>query len=195
MSTKEFDYQAFMANTPDLGEIHRGPKARKQRRAVTEGKLRKKNQPIEVLEIIQEIVGISTTGDYIYRGEPEHYSKVSSSLYRQYREMDVNKIDFETVQHEIIKEAKRYTSETEEIQILALLQHFGGATNLIDFTTDYLIALFFACDSSNSWRKEGRVILWNVQNKGAERFIFPRNPENRVIAQKSVFVQSTPWIY
>ena len=37
-----------------------------------------------VLEKIQEIVEKSADGDYVYRGEPECYDKVSSNLYREY---------------------------------------------------------------------------------------------------------------
>ena len=36
-----------------------------------------------VLEIIGKIAKISADGDYIYRGEPECYKKVSSTLYRE----------------------------------------------------------------------------------------------------------------
>ena len=35
--------------------------------------------------------------------------------------------------------------DSDELEILTELQHYGGTTNLIDFTTDYLIAIFFAC--------------------------------------------------
>ena len=36
-----------------------------------------------ILEIIGKIVKISAEGDYIYRGEPECYEKVSSNLWRE----------------------------------------------------------------------------------------------------------------
>ena len=190
-TTDEFDYQAFMKKcSPCPDEIHRGPKAREQRRVVTKGKWSKKTQSTGVLEIIQEILEISATGDYIYRGEPEHYCKVSSSLYREYLENDVDHIDVEAVQNEILQESKKYIPETDELEILTRLQHYGGATNLIDFSTDYLIALFFACDSSDSRKKEGRVILWDKKGKGIDRVVLPKHSDNRVIAQKSIFVQS-----
>ena len=84
-------------------------------------------------------------------------------------------------------EAKRYTSETDELAILAELQHYGGATNLIDFTTDYLIALFFACDGDPE--ENGRIILLK-SNYGPSSVLFkPSEPVRRVIAQKSVFVR------
>ena len=62
-----------------------------------------------------------------------------------------------------MEEAKAYIGKTDniddttDIEILTELQHFGGKTNLIDFTEDYLIAIFFACDGSHE--REGRVIL------------------------------------
>lgn len=40
------------------------------------------NEFSKVMEKIQEIVEKSADGDYIYRGEPECYPKVSSTLYR-----------------------------------------------------------------------------------------------------------------
>ena len=141
----------------------------------------------KVLNVINQLAKKSAGGDYIYRGEPEHYEKVSSSLYRQYKEIDAIGFDIEVVQKEMLKEALRYTSQTEESEILAELQHYGGNTNLIDCTTDYLIALFFACNGAPD--KGGRVILLQRSDDENKRVWPPQNPNNRVIAQKSVFVQ------
>ena len=140
----------------------------------------------DIRALLQETEEKSSDDDYIYRGEPEHYEEVSSSLYRQYRDIDVEHFDIEVVQKEILNKAKEYTQETNEFEILAELQHHGGRTNLIDFTTDYRIALFFACDGFHD--KDGRLIL---QRREAirDQIKRPQNPVNRVIAQKSVFVQ------
>ena len=35
-------------------------------------------------KIIQEIMEKSVSGNYIYRGEPECYDRISSTLYRRY---------------------------------------------------------------------------------------------------------------
>ncbi len=136
--------------------------------------------------LIQEIEEKSSNDDYIYRGEPEHYGKVSSSLYRQYRDIAIEPFNIEDVQKQMLNKAKEYIRETDEFEILAELQHHGGKTNLIDFTTDYRIALFFACDGFLD--KDGRLIL---QRREAirDQIKRPQNPVNRVIAQKSVFVQ------
>jgi tetratricopeptide (TPR) repeat protein len=76
--------------------------------------------------------------------------------------------------------------ESSDFETLTEIQHYGGKTNLIDFTTDYLIALFFACDGKP--RKDGRVILQKI--KEITKVIeVPQNPRHRVIVQKSVFVR------
>ena len=140
----------------------------------------------EVLALMQEIVERSANGDHIYRGEPERYPKVSSTLYRLYEDVDEEDFDIQKVQKDILDKAKRYTSSTGELEILSELQHHGGNTNLIDFTTDCHIALFFACDGFHD--KDGRLILLKEATEQGQ-IRQPRNPVNRVIAQKSVFVQ------
>ena len=84
-------------------------------------------------------------------------------------------------------DVKMAIENAAEREILIELQHYGGKTNLIDFTTDYLIAIFFAC--SGYIKNHGRVILLDI-NEAIEKdlIIYPQNPQHRVIAQKSVFV-------
>ena len=144
-----------------------------------------------VLTKVGELARRSAGGSYIYRGEPKAYPAVSSSLYRWYEDKDieVDAFDIEVVQRGILGQARgytRYTGETDELEILSQIQHNGGDTNLIDFTTDFLIALFFACDGEPG--EPGRVIL--LSENGADyQIVEPREPAHRVIAQKSVFVR------
>ncbi len=78
------------------------------------------------------------------------------------------------------------TEEEIDFEILTEIQHYGGKTNLIDFTTDYFIALFFACDGL--YDEDGRVILQKTDEIRV-MIAHPRNPRHRVIVQKSVFVR------
>ncbi len=194
MSTEtEFDYQAYLrrlfcdAENAPGPIIHRGPKARQERREAAKAQISQKDPSDRVWEIIRQIVEKSDQGDYIYRGEPECYPEVSSSLYRQHKEIEVETFNIEVVQKEILTEARKYAHQSDDFEILAELQHYGGKTNLIDFTTDYLIALFYACDGAAD--KAGRVVLTHKLDDADKRIRQPRNPGNRVIAQKSVFVQ------
>ena len=171
------------------------------------------NKQRSLQDIIREIEQKSEGGGYIYRGEPECYEgapycgKVSSSLWREYRIEDGH-FNVELVQKELLAAAKKHTGdlpedfrlditslqergaesaeETVDFEILTEIQHYGGKTNLIDFTTNYFIALFFACDGEPN--KDGRVILQKV-DAIRDMIARPRNPRHRVIAQKSVFIR------
>ena len=142
-----------------------------------------------VLEKITEIANVSADGDYIYRGESKSHDEVSSNLYREYKDdIETEHFDIKVVQNEILREAKEYTThKMDDPEILAELQHHGGKTNLIDFTTDYLVALFFACDGNRD--EPGRVILLQKQSENYE-VVRPPRTIPRAGVQKSIFVQA-----
>ena len=142
-----------------------------------------------VLEKINEIAKASADGDYIYRGEPEHNDKVSSGLYRKYLDdIEAEHFDIAVVQEGILREAREYTlHKMDDFELAATLQHHGDKTNLIDFTTDYLVALFFACEREPG--KPGRVILLQRQSKDYEVKKAPKTIRRAEI-QKSIFVQA-----
>jgi len=194
----------------------------------------------EFIEKVQAAIGfpressilITTERQFIYRGEPECYPEVSSSLWRKYAECHYDKayhsyddFDIESLQKECINAAKEHIptlannnsvtiplssikvdhknrvtvaqsagvtwkmlEEQRDFEILTDIQHYGGETNLIDFTYDYLIALFFACDGS--FDKDGRIITLDTKNNKVKQCLKePSNPQNRIIAQKSIFIE------
>ncbi|MDE0424363.1 MAG: FRG domain-containing protein [Candidatus Poribacteria bacterium] len=156
------------------------------------------NEPNTVDEILRKIEAKANTGNYLYRGEPErheeepYFGKVSSNFYREFLKDDdfdvsAKYFDIEAFQEVLLTSANRFSREPiSELERLSEIQHYGGKTNLIDFTTDYLIALFMACDGSRS--KDGRVILQKKEQ--IDPYIQESyEPINRVIAQKSVFVR------
>ena len=143
-----------------------------------------------IREKINEIEEKSAGGNYIYRGEPEDYGKVSSSLWRKFRnEIAVAAFEIRFIQKELLKAARNYDfdSEEDDFEIMSRLQHYDGKTNLIDFTTDFHIALFFACDGHHD--KNGRIIFLRQTEVITDWIREPQCPENRVRAQKSIFVQ------
>ncbi len=140
----------------------------------------------QILETIARIAEKSAGGSYIYRGEAKHFSKVTSTLYRQYRRADGEEPSITAIEQEILEAARKYTTETEAVEILSELQHYGGTTNLIDFTTDYLTALFFACDGLPL--EDGRVILLEKTGPMAAHITEPRKLTKRTIVQKSIYV-------
>ncbi|MCY3860001.1 MAG: FRG domain-containing protein [Gammaproteobacteria bacterium] len=143
---------------------------------------------IEAIESkVSEVLRKATAreGVCLFRGEPERYPLVSSGLYRALKNSHDEALDISKIEAEIVKQARDYTSSKDAMEILAEIQHFGGKTNLLDFTEDYQIALFFA--SEEHCGRDGRIVLhWPEK----EQVIRAQEPLNRVIFQKSVFIRS-----
>ena len=143
----------------------------------------------KIQNLLQRIRKQSSQGEYVYRGESEQHGKIASGLYRKYAEkIDAEYFDIQIAQQEMLQQVKAYTDFTDETDVLTELQHYGGKTNLIDFTTDYLTALFFACDGSPE--QAGRIILLNKNSNQGTISSPKKNQNNRVISQKSIFFQS-----
>ena len=154
----------------------------------------------KITEIIGELLAYENC---VFRGENQQYGKVSSTLYRQYFEVE-NLIENENfsilkVEKDLIEKAKTHILGGSNIEILTELQHYGGKTALIDFTYNMLIALFFACDGE--FEQDGRIIVFN-KNKAAlktdidykdqetYKIIAPTGKSPRVIFQSSVFIHT-----
>ena len=170
----------------------------------------------EIQKKIDEILSKSADGGYIFRGEPGLYKedpylgRVSSNLWREYfaKDDDINDDNVENVVEEMLSDAKYHSGrrpkelhddplsraleesleKNADFELLMEIQHYGGKTNLIDFSEDYSVALFFACEKNID--KDGRVILQKKRELIEKGMIaYPEKPRHRVIAQKSVFVK------
>ena len=87
----------------------------------------------------------------------------------------------------MLEDAKKYLRRTSsDCELLVEMQHYGGKTNLIDFTTDCFVALFFACEQYAS--ENGRIIC-EKKELLSPSIKEPPKPINRVVAQSSVFVR------
>ena len=122
----------------------------------------------------------------VYRGESQCHVLVSSGLYRSLHEIRDERFDIKKAQERQLEVARLYTKEKDQVKILAELQHKGGKTNLIDFTSDLNIALFFACNYDHD--KNGRVILLQEYGGNKYEIIRPQGPDNMIDVQKSLFV-------
>ena len=142
--------------------------------------------------LLRQAHGLGTGG--IYRGEPECFPRISSGLFRQLYEIDDHRFDIGLAQQRRIKLAQQYAPNLSDDDVLTRLQHLGGRTNLIDFTRDLNIALFFA--SYYSRDKDGRILLMEEpfvrRGEGmlASYKLVPRgNPASMTDVQKSVWVE------
>ena len=149
---------------------------------------------------------------YLFRGATKRYKgekAINSSLYRWARDEGVvfhRKYRPFNIEEEILERAKRHFADSaSNIEILTDLQHFHGKTNLIDFSRNLYIALFFACDGEH--HEDGELILLDSTMIGKEKqeidytelqsssYPFPIEPANTQISQKRVTSQSSVFVY
>ena len=143
--------------------------------------------------LISQAHELGTRG--IYRGEPECFRRISSGLYRELYEIDDQSFHIGSAQQRRIELARRYTPHLSDDDVLTHLQHLGGKTNLIDFTRDLNIALFFS--SYDSPDKDGRIVLMEeplVRRDQRDVFalytlVTRGTPANMTDVQKSVWVE------
>ena len=151
---------------------------------------------IEKIEDIFDVTRFCDGGKYIFRGEKKDYGQVTSGLYRGYNDANLLAEQDNALllgAHErIIKGARKHLpGGASDIEVLTELQHYGGKTNLIDFTKNLHIALFFACDGK--FDEDGRLILVDVEAldevKDKYTLVSPTGKNPRAIFQSSAFVQ------
>ncbi len=143
----------------------------------------------QVRELIDKLLVVAehSSERKLFRGEAECYPEISSGLYRQLHTIKNDNFNIMEAQERQLSLAKSYTKITDDFEILSQIQHHGGKTNLIDFTTDLNIALFFACYYSPG--KNGRVIFLPYPRDNAGYTVKPAvQPSNMADAQKSIFV-------
>ena len=91
------------------------------------------NELSRVLQKICEIAEKIADGDYIFRGEPKHYPKVSSSLYREYQyDIEMDNFEIEVVQKEILDEAK--STSIKQTSLKSSLNSFTTVVKPISLT-------------------------------------------------------------
>ena len=151
-------------------------------------------------------------GEYDARDDEEvlAYDQMSNDIQSN---MDDNKLDtknsvaeeygenaLKSLQEYYVSEARGWIgSARSDIEILVELQHYGGKTNLIDFSESCLVALFFACRDDNYRQKDGYLVILpkrdieQAPNFGSipqeKSFIVHPLPDNRrAFIQRSVML-------
>ena len=131
----------------------------------------------------------------LYRGQNAYYSKCYASIDRGLSESDIFKERLKTIAIEklcchhpclsvfnngreeaLLKDKGEYRQYY--VDYLALAQHYGISTNLLDLTSDKMIAAFFACTGYN--RRDDKYYPYSKRGKGVfyvyrDRNIFSEN--------------------
>lgn len=113
---------------------------------------------------------------YFYRGQADARWGLSSTLHRLYWDRFPKGYDTQAAEVELAAAERRVLSRARNLglirglsalELLTVLQHHGTPTRLLDVTTDWRVALFFALDDAAS---DGRLFIIS-HKKGAEAVI------------------------
>ena len=110
----------------------------------------------KITDLIQDISTKCKNGKYIYRGvneihegvnkkELKNKDRINSSIYREYNKLAkiMPFIPPLHIQEDIVNRARRlYPNNPDREEILTDFRHFGGQTNLIDFSQIFILHCF-----------------------------------------------------
>ncbi len=109
----------------------------------------------DLLRLCDEL-GLLLSSKYVFRGQRQLDKPLSSSFERAIEGIERHKLG--EIEQKIMLEFKRrahhYLSNTPKdnshLEWLALMQHYGCPTRLLDFTKSFYVGLFFAIDGAKS---------------------------------------------
>lgn len=127
----------------------------------------KVNERVGTLTEYIDIIKDYSLHNKYFRGENQKYSNISSSLVRGYvpRGKNYGLVDIYTnLLNSYYQEVGYKLDKMQEENFLAFSQHHGLKTNLIDFTTAPLVALYFACEREIYDVDSGYVYILNDED-------------------------------
>lgn len=120
----------------------------------------------EVLRVIARISLMENRRTYAWRGQNDSSYMFSSSLYRKLAE--TGPVDEERMREQemkILRQARKWGlgrdlgPSATDMHLLAILQHHGVDTRLIDVTSNPMTALWFACEEHYPPRESPGVLF------------------------------------
>lgn len=131
-----------------------------------------------VSDFLNDIKGIRNKSGYtlFYRGHSDKNYELKPSIYRDERFIK----NEDKIYRETIAKVPYDFNGKSSIESLALMQHYGVPTRILDLTTNALVALYFACEESKKIKEitkvkggsflkkvniDGEVIIFNIPNE------------------------------
>lgn len=115
---------------------------------------------------------MSNDGPYAWRGVSDSRYELRSSLYRKLygdgSQGNLNEKDIRETELAMLAEARDWGlgktgyTEISDLQLLAVLQHHGSPTRLVDVTSNPLTALWFACSGNPD--VDGLLMAFNLSS-------------------------------
>lgn len=119
-------------------------------------------------------------GDLIFRGQVNFEWKLIPKLFRLYPK-EAHRIELVMFESLLNRQLLKYQKTYDPIEFLVNLQHFNIPTRLLDFTTDILIALFFACHDENGENKDKDGAIYYFFKDDLTKFKFANKMFEKLI--------------
>lgn len=113
---------------------------------------------IEYLQAVKEISCNEESDMLVFRGHPNKGYLLQPSVFRSSKNFTVDKE--RTLYRKILIDYPEKFQNRDHISHLALMQHYGGDTRLLDFSRNPLVSLYFATEQNPN--DDGQVIVCKV---------------------------------
>ena len=136
-------------------------------------------------ELNKKLEGEADNFFYVFRGQPSCEDKLDCTAFRDNKDRR-NKIHLREDQEKLIADFKmkgfNYSKEKQkplsDLEMLADMRHYGSPSCLIDFTSDFMIALWFACCEKH--KKNGKIFILNCYDTDIFLRVTPKDLEKSI---------------
>ena len=149
-------------------------------------------------------VGPAPTKAYVFRGQSNVNWSLQPSLFRHLPE-NATESQAAILENDLMRvfqekahlhlSASDLPAESDRKQWWAIMQHHGAPTRLLDWTSSFLVALYFAV--LENWDLDGVVYVLHLEALGRDATErahpdlvpwFPVRPSHRMVAQQGLFI-------
>lgn len=112
-------------------------------------------------DFLQEIENLGEAQNLFFRGHSDDGYELVPGIYRKNPPQNKNLIEHEDkIFREVISKSPQQFVGKNTLETLALMQHYGVPTRVLDLTESALVALYFACEVNDG--RDGEVIVFDI---------------------------------
>lgn len=113
---------------------------------------------------LQEIENLGKAQNLFFRGHSDDTYELVPGIYRKNPPQNKNLIEHEEkIFREVISKSPQQFVGKNTLETLALMQHYGVPTRVLDVNESALVALYFACEVNDE--RDGEVIVFDIPDE------------------------------